>query len=74
VISQLVIFISTFLSYALGLHTFFNAPQALNSPTEVSFGAAMASRSVTLVVNTIINSIAAAIGWVMGAALPRRTA
>ncbi len=74
VISQIVIFVSTFLSYALGLHTFFNAPQALNSSTEVSFGAAMVSRSITLVVNTIINSIAAAIGWVMGGALPRRTA
>jgi hypothetical protein len=72
VVSQIVIFVSTFLSYALGLHTFFNTPQALNSTQEVGFGAAMASRSVTFVINTIINSVAAAIGWAMGGALPRR--
>jgi hypothetical protein len=72
--AQIVIFVSTFLSYALGLHTFFNTPQALNSVTEVGFGAAMGARTVTLLVNTVLNSIAAAIGWAMGAALPRRAA
>jgi hypothetical protein len=69
--SQIVIFVSTFLSYALGLHTFFNTPQALNSATEMGFGAAMAARTVTLLANTVTNSIAAAIGYAMGGALPR---
>jgi hypothetical protein len=75
VTAQIVIFVSTALSYGLGLHTFFNTPQALNSPSEVAFGAAMLARTGGLLVNTILNAIAAAIGWAMGAALPRtRTA
>ena len=70
--TQVVIFVSTGLSYVLGLHTFFNVPAALNSPEPVAFGAAMAARSVGLVVNTILNVIAALIGYAMGAALPRK--
>lgn len=70
--TQIVIFVSTALSYVLGLHTFFNVPAALNSPEPVAFGAAMAARSVGLVVNTILNVIAALIGYAMGAALPRK--
>jgi hypothetical protein len=73
--TQLVIFASTAASYLLGLETFFNAPQALNSPTPVAFGAAMATRSAGLVAGTIANGIAAAPGFAMGGALPRtRTA
>ena len=70
--TQIVIFVSTALSYVLGLHTFFNVPAALNSQEPVAFGAAMAARSVGLVVNTILNVIAALIGYAMGAALPRK--
>lgn len=70
--TQIVIFVSTALSYVLGLHTFFNVPAALNSPEPVAFGAAMAARSVGLVVNTILNVIAALVGYAMGAALPRK--
>lgn len=74
-VSQLVIFVSTALSYGLGLETYFNAPQALNSPTPLGFGAAMVARTGGLFANMVTNGIAAAIGWAMGAALPRpRTA
>jgi hypothetical protein len=69
--TQVVIFASTALSYGLGLHTYFNTPQALNSQVEVGFAAAMGGRTITLLANTLTNSIAGAIGWAMGAALPR---
>jgi hypothetical protein len=71
VISQLVILASTVVSYGLGMHSFFNAPRALNSQVELAFGAAMAVRAVGLVTNTVFNGIAAAIGWAMGGALPK---
>jgi hypothetical protein len=70
--TQLVIFVSTALSYLLGLSTFFNAPAALNATEPVAFGAAMGGRAFGLVVNTILNVIAALIGYAMGAALPRK--
>ena len=72
--TQIVILVSTILSYALGLQTYFNAPQALNSPTALGFGAALGARAFGLVVNTILNTIAAAIGWAMGGALPSNRA
>lgn len=68
--AQVVIFASTALSYGLGIETFFNAPRALNSETAIGFGAAMAARAFGLVVNTILNAIAAAIGYAMGGSLP----
>ena len=70
--TQLVIFVSTALSYLLGLNTFFNAPAALNATEPVAFGAAMGARAFGLVVNTILNVIAALIGYAMGGALPRK--
>ena len=73
VITQLVIFVSTGLSYMLGLETFFNAPVAIAGSTDpIAFGSAMAQRAVGLVINTILNTIAAMIGYAMGGALPKR--
>jgi len=71
-ISQVVIFVATLVSYALGLHTYFNHPIALNAPglAEVPFGPAMLTRVGGLVVNPILTGIAGALGWVMGALLP----
>jgi hypothetical protein len=70
--TQAVILVSTALSYILGLNTFFNNPIALNATEPVAFGAAMGARLVGLVVNTILNGIAALIGYFMGGALPRK--
>lgn len=70
--TQVVIFVSTALSYLLGLETFFNNPTALNQTAAVPFGAAMLARLGGLVVNTILNTIAALIGYAMGGALPRK--
>jgi hypothetical protein len=72
--SQLVIFAATVLSYALGLHTYFNHPTALLGPdaavAEVPFGQAMLSRFGGLIVNPILAGIAGAIGWAVGGVLP----
>jgi len=72
VISQLVIFVATLVSYALGLHTYFNHPIALNAAgvAEVPFGQAMITRILGLIVNPIQTGIAGAIGWAMGGLLP----
>lgn len=70
-LTQLVIFVSTALSYMLGLETFWNAPAALNVTEPMPFGPAMLARAGGVVANTITNTIAALIGYAMGAALPR---
>lgn len=74
-ISQVVIFAATLLSYALGLQTYFNNPTAMLGPdgaslTEVPFGQAMLSRLGGLIVNPILTGIAGALGWAMGGLLP----
>jgi hypothetical protein len=71
VVSQLVILVSTALSYLLGIETYFNAPQALNVPAPIPFGQAMLARAGGLVVNTAVNAILGALGWALGAALPK---
>jgi hypothetical protein len=72
-VTQLVVVVSTALSYMLGLETFFNTPLAITrSPEPVAFGAAMVARLIGLIVNTLLNTIAALIGYAMGGALPKR--
>ncbi len=68
-VTQVVIFVSTALSYGLGLSTLWNSPAALNQTAAVPFGAAMIARVVGMVVNTILNVVAALIGYVMGAGI-----
>lgn len=71
--TQIVILVSTALSYIFGLETFFNSPAALNVQAPMAFGAAMLTRAGGLVANTILNTVAALIGYAMGGALPKRT-
>jgi hypothetical protein len=71
--AQIVIFTSTALSYALGLHTFFNHPRALNVETDVSMNEALMRRAFGLIAGPISNGIAAFLGWLMGGVLPERT-
>jgi hypothetical protein len=68
-VTQIVIFASTALSYGLGLSTLWNSPAALNQTAVVPFGAAMMARVVGMVVNTILNVIAALIGYAMGGSI-----
>lgn len=67
---QIVVFLSTLASYLLGLETYFNNPIALNSPEALPMASALGARLGGLVVNTILNGIAGALGWAMGALLP----
>ena len=70
--SQIVVFVATVASYALGLQTAFNHPLALNQPgvTSVPFAAALGVRAGGLVVNTLGTGIVGALGWALGALLP----
>ncbi len=69
-LGQLVVFLSTVASYAVGIDTYFNHPKALNQEAAVGFAQAMGIRVGGLVANTILNGIAGALGWVMGGVLP----
>jgi hypothetical protein len=68
--AQVVIVVLTFASYALGMHTYFNHPTALNADLPLDFGTAMGRRMGGLVSNTLVAGIAAALGWVFGGTLP----
>jgi hypothetical protein len=73
VVSQIVVLLSTAISYLLGIHSYFNEPMALNRQAEpIAFAAAMGFRAGGLVVNTILNGIAGALGWALGGLLPVR--
>jgi len=74
VVSQLVIWLSTIVSYGLGIESYFNHPMALNRQADpIAFGAAMVFRAVGVVANTILNAIAGSLGWALGGLLPTRT-
>jgi hypothetical protein len=68
--SQIVIFLSTLVSYALGIQSYFNHPMALNSETPLSLAQALGRRAGGLVAGPVTNAVMGAIGWVMGALLP----
>jgi hypothetical protein len=70
-VSQILIFAGTAFSYIAGVHTFFNFPEALNQQAAIGFGAAMAARTITLIVNCIIGAVSAAIGWALGGLVPK---
>jgi hypothetical protein len=72
VIAQLVIILATLLSFAAGITTFFNHPEALGQQPPVAFWPALGARFGGLVVNSIFASIAGAIGWALGALLPEK--
>ena len=75
--AQIVIFASTAGSYLAGIDSYFNNPIALNAPpgtTSLTMADALKVRGPALVVGPIIMSIAASIGWVLGALLPEKKA
>lgn len=71
VVSQLVILISTAVSYMAGMETFWNAPRALNLEAAASFGEAMVIRIQGLIANSIVNSIIASLGYAIAAVVPK---
>jgi hypothetical protein len=63
------------LSYALHAETYFVDPRAIRGLTTteleaIPFQTALFIRLGGLVINTATHSVAAAVGWVMGATLP----
>ncbi|MFI5183580.1 MAG: hypothetical protein ACHQNV_04215 [Vicinamibacteria bacterium] len=69
--SQIVVFSSTALSYALGIDSYFTFPRALNSEGPLSMGAALGVRAGGMLGNTVGNAIAGMIGWLLGGLLPQ---
>ena len=72
--SQVVIFASTFVSYALDVDSYFRAPRALNVEAPIGMAQAMLVRTGGLVANSLSASIAGALGWAMGGLLPQDAA
>jgi hypothetical protein len=72
VVSQLVVFASTVVCFGLGIDgCYFSNPIAISRQTEpIGFGAAILFRAGGLVVNTILNGLAGALGWAIGGLLP----
>jgi hypothetical protein len=72
VIAQIVILLSTAISLGLDLPSYFSHPTALNQPAAVGLAQALGIRAGGLVVNSILNGIAGALGWALGGLLPPR--
>jgi hypothetical protein len=68
--AQVLILLSTVVSYSLDLRTFFNHPTALNQPVAVPFATALGIRAGGLVGGSITAGIAGAVGWAIGGLLP----
>lgn len=71
--AQIIIFLATVISYLVGAETYFNNPIALNTAAAVALGQAVVIRAGGLVVNVILNSIAALIGWLLGGLIPGKS-
>ena len=70
--AQILVILATLGSYLLGAETYFNHPTALNVEGPIPLGRALVVRLFGLVVNTIVASIIALIGWAMGKLVPER--
>ena len=71
--AQVLIFVATLLSYAVGAETYFNHPTALNIIGPATVGQAVGSRAFGLAVNVILGCIWGLIGWSAGKLLPERS-
>ncbi len=71
VAAQLMITLSTLISYAAGLETYFNHPEALNVQEQIGLGQAMGARLFGIVVNSITGVILTSLGYAFGGVLPR---
>ena len=67
---QIVVFVSTVSSYALGIESYFTFPRALNSDAPLSLGAAALVRAQGMLGNTVGSAVAGMIGWLLGGLLP----
>ena len=70
VVAQVVILVSTLVSYLAGVPSYFSHPTALNQPEAVGLAQAMGIRAGGLVVNALLTGIAGSLGWALGGLLP----
>jgi hypothetical protein len=68
--AEIVIFVSTAFSYALGVASYFNHPSALGAADPVPFERALVARTAGLLIAPVVNALAGLLGWVVGALLP----
>ena len=69
--TQILIFVGTLGSMALGVETHFNNPIAIiGNESELTMAGAFSARLTGLLVNSIIGAIAASIGWLFGKLVP----
>ncbi len=71
VCAQILILFATMVSYLVGAETYFNHPTALNVSEPISLVQALPIRLGGLVINTIVGSILASLGWWGGKLLPK---
>jgi hypothetical protein len=67
---QILILLATVGSYLAGVETYFNHPSALNVESAIPLGQAVTRRLAGILVNPILNAIAALIGWSLGKLVP----
>jgi hypothetical protein len=72
--AQVVIFVSTALSYALGIDSYFNHPRALRVEEKLPVLAALGSRLSGMFANTLSAAVVGSVGWALGGLLPDKEA
>ena len=68
--AQVVVLLSTLVSYLLGIESYFVHPIPLGRPGHVPLVDALGIRLGGLVVNVVLAGIAGGLGWALGALLP----
>lgn len=58
-------------SYLLGLDTYFNHPTALQATAPLTLGEALRVRAPALAIGSALQGIVGIIGWLLGGPLPR---
>ena len=71
VVAQLLITLSTAVSYAAGIDSYFNHPEALNVQEAIPAGQAMMSRLFGIFANSVTGVILASLGYALGTFLPK---
>jgi hypothetical protein len=70
--AQVLVFLSTAITYGLGIDTYFSFPRALNVDAPIGFADAMLRRVGGMFFNTLSGGIVGAIGWAFGGLLPEK--
>ena len=70
--AQTLITLSTLVSYAAGLETYFNYPEALNVAEPIGLAQAIGARLFGFIPNTVSSMVIASLGYALGAFIPSR--